>query len=345
MAASFTKYFNTKFSGGVSTPEALNIPTNLTAIWIDDFARLSVDDIPVDVQIEWYESVNGGEYYNLVTTDADITIYDSYTWQNQLMAFKCRAKQGEVYSDFTPEVSIYTPLCHKITVSTAPQTLTLTGYTQVTGTVSYNWGDASIDSFTGNGNKSHIYQTNGTYYINVNNANLMRYYHINPGQMQTGTEVGNWVLPPFTGLRSEYMVGDLSNWICPTALGSLTTEGTANVVVPNGDMSNFILPANFTSWYARNCNFTNFPRGHFKALNGVGGFRWEGNNCSSENIDSFLEYLDTYFDTETPGATATYNISGTGMGLPTGGVANANIVAIKNHYTAAGKVATITINV
>ena len=98
---------------------------------------------------------------------------------------------------------------------------------------------------------------------------------------------------------------------------------------------------NNTQYKLNNNLFTGIPKAHYEH---VTVFNFAANLVNTENLDIWLSWLNVYFDNKTPLSSCTYTLNGVGMGIPTDGAANADLVAIKDHYTAAGKVATFVIN-
>jgi hypothetical protein len=98
------------------------------------------------------------------------------------------------------------------------------------------------------------------------------------------------------------------------------------------------------------CHFTGFPRGLYA---GCYKFDFGGNNCDSQEIDDFLEYLDAYFTGDSDEASSEgtviprwdcdYTLTGANMGTPSAtGLAHRNSIIAK--YADAGFTCNIYVN-
>jgi hypothetical protein len=76
---------------------------------------------------------------------------------------------------------------------------------------------------------------------------------------------------------------------------------------------------------------------------GLSNCNFSGNKMPISVINTILSTFNTYFSTHTPIKNLTLNLSGTLMGIPTGGASNTDLLGILASYTAAGYVATIVI--
>ena len=63
----------------------------------------------------------------------------------------------------------------------------------------------------------------------------------------------------------------------------------------------------------------------------------------TSEIDKLLKAAADWYQVNAPTANCTYNLSGTNMGIPTGGASNVDIVRLSGYYTSAGKTATIIV--
>jgi hypothetical protein len=325
-------------------PLAPDVPTGFGVTWINDFARISCNAIPADVQIELWSSRNGAAYILDSTWALGIYTEDNYTWQNESMAWKIRAVKDGHYSDFCNPISLSTPLILTVTPSTNPQTVTLSNYAQQAGTVTWDWGDGTIDEYIIGGNKTHQYFNTNLNYIKVYNANLITYLYTNFGSSGTRGNASKWKLP--TGLTSNFRVeqltGIIDNWMAPAGLVNMNIEsGTGHLA---GDMSNFLFPVSMSTFFARSCDLTNLPRGEFKNLSGVNGFQCQNNNVLTVTLDAWLHDRALYYAGNPPNNNLTFRLDGTGMGAPTGGQNNPDIVLIKQYFANVAKTATFTIN-
>jgi len=61
------------------------------------------------------------------------------------------------------------------------------------------------------------------------------------------------------------------------------------------------------------------------------------------NIDKLLKALADWYQVNAPTANCTFTLSGSNMGIPTGGSSNDDIVRLVGYYTAAGKSCTILV--
>ena len=141
---------------------------NLTATWIDDFARLAwADNTGGLAQYEIYESKAGGSYTLVTTTAAGSTSYDNYTYQGVSMSFKIRSLCQGVYSDYSNTVVLSTPLVFKANMSTLSQ-VKITSSIMITGVLSVDWGDGVTENLTNATAKTHDYGVvKNPYYIKL----------------------------------------------------------------------------------------------------------------------------------------------------------------------------------
>lgn len=165
-------------------------------------------------------------------------------------------------------------------------------------------------------------------------------------------DITNWEIPlnPVYGscmyhFADTKIKGDLSGWTFPAAFHSFRGENCEF----SGDLSGWQVgfyagePAriDFSNVTNNKNTITGLPRGNFEHM---GNFDFRGNQCNTQAINDFLVYLDAFFTGGiTPQRNCIYNLSGTGMGIPTatGLAAKASIEA---KYIAAGKTISIAVN-
>ena len=75
----------------------------------------------------------------------------------------------------------------------------------------------------------------------------------------------------------------------------------------------------------------------------IGTFNLSNNSFSTEEVDSQLSVINTYFSSVTPIKNVTIDLSGTSMGIPTDGSNNSDLLGIVAKHTAAGYTATISV--
>jgi len=341
----------------------------LIVSWIDDYAALTwVNNAGVTAVYEIYESVNGGDYTLVSTTDAGAESYNNYTYQNANINFKVRAKIGTWYSDFSAVINIVTPLVWKTNQSTLANVVIGTLNISVGKTININWGDGTNANYTGdNANITKTYtSTQDPYYIQLSgDLNFItRFAHQNQDasygdiskwhieiphftlyhNKHTGN-ISNWGFVPngtYIQIGHNLLTGDLSSWIVPSTMTSINLadpEGSAFI----GDLSGWNLPEGLTQLYLYYQDFTKLPRGAYKNINSSVGYYAANNNCSSDEIDSLLIDINSYFTSISPIKNSLFNLGGAGMGIPSavGLAARDGIIA---KYTAAGFTATVTVN-
>ena len=136
---------------------------------------------------------------------------------------------------------------------------------------------------------------------------------------------------------STSVSGDVSGWSALVNLTVLRCDSTS----VSGDVSGWSALVNLTYLHCGSTSITNIP--HIGTVK-YGTYKAGINTISTLKIDSFLSTGNTFFASNTPTANATYDISGTGMGVPTGGASNTDLVAIVAAHTAVSKTCTFTIN-
>lgn len=188
-------------------------------------------------------------------------------------------------------------------------------------------------------------------------------------------DISNWVLPEglswftifgcrFTGNLTTFhfpdtlceikindinvtntMTGNASGWVWPTTPNAAMSWLTLALDYCNltGDMSGVLIPAydKRISIGLRGNHITKLPRGEYRWVN---LFNVMENSCDTTEIDTFLGFLDNYFNGGVvPLISAVYSLSGSGMGIPsaTGLASRASIIG---KYVAAGFTAIINVN-
>jgi hypothetical protein len=136
---------------------------------------------------------------------------------------------------------------------------------------------------------------------------------------------------------STSVSGDVSGWSSLVNLVFLNCGSTS----VSGDVSGWSALVNLISLGCYSTSIIDIPR--------IGSVKFSSYNASTNTInttkiDAFLAAGNTFFASNAPTANATYNISGTGMGVPTGGAANTDLTGIVAKHTAASKTCTIIIN-
>jgi hypothetical protein len=328
------------FSSAVDIP---SIPTGLASIWINDFARLTVNAPPADVQIEWSESKDGITYSVVSTTGLGIALYDNTTWQNNLMYFKVRAKKGVLYSDYSAPITLQTPMVWKVVLTTdtvAGRTLTIALLTIQAGkTVNFAWGDALDDDYTGTGARSHVYAAIGTYYCLITeDVNFITVLRNNSQLTKLQHSLTKLIWPSL--LTSFRMYANSITGTIDTSINALTiTESELNAMLLDGDWS--ALTAVRMNKLNTN-DITKLPRHNSIFARAI--VNCQANNVSTADLDIWLAWLTTHITAHTPIISCTYTLNGAGMGSPTGGALNVDIVTVKALYVLAGFVATFVIN-
>jgi hypothetical protein len=325
-----------------------DIPTGLTAVWVDDFARLTVNDIPADVQIEWYESVDGVNYTLVDTTAVDVVTYDNYTWQNKLVYFKVRAKKGITFSDYTAAVTLTTPLVWKVDQST-PSAMALSTLFITSGkTVTVDWGDGFIENKTGDStNYIHTYTVSANpYFIKLSgDVNFITRLQFG-GNAKWYGDLTKWYLPAIVirlGYNQNAHSGSLANQIIPASCliygsniqaGNGFTGATPEIAAHPTNGLNYNVSANSLS----SCGTTVFR----KAMS-VFNIGAQEVAFPTAEIDKTLASLVAFYTSNAPTANCTFTLNGANMGIPSAqGLSDRT--ALIGLYTAAGRTATVLVN-
>ena len=238
----FHNYVNTQ-SVAVTNNVPIPVPSGLTAVWVDDFARLTVDAIPSGSQVEGWRSKNGGAYELISLLGADIITCDDITWQNASMAFKFRGKSGAYYTDFCTPVTLATPLVWKTNQTTLTlfriNTLNITTGKSVT--IDYGNGATSVKAGN-NTNIDYNYPATGTYFVKLTGdtdwiTNFSHYL-----QSKSFGDIGKWVLPSVLNtfqINTTSLSGDVSAWVLPSTLIDMRLYQTSL----SGNISAWVLPS------------------------------------------------------------------------------------------------------
>lgn len=233
--------------------------------------------------------------------------------------------------------------------------------------VTIDWGDGTSGNYSGtNTNITHKYGSLGNFIVKFSGDVdfITRFGHKN--QSRSYGDISNWKIPDsmtFFDLNAiSNFTGNIDNWEFPNSCGLISLYNcrklTGNPLKKNiptslykldvtltnlrGDLSTVNLTTNMTYVSVKSANYFKFPRGNFK---NISTFDFSKNNCSSSEIDAFLAYLDFQFtELNKPSSNAVYTINSDGMGAPTNGVNNANLVSIISKYQANGKTCSILVN-
>jgi len=108
-----------------------------------------------------------------------------------------------------------------------------------------------------------------------------------------------------------------------------------------GSLENFIIADNMSYLYFDDLGLTGGLSTWNKNLVVVQLIR---NFLSTDAINTQLSVINTYFETNTPIKNLTIGLDNVGMGIPTGGASNTDLLGIIAKFAAAGFTATITVN-
>lgn len=199
-------------------------PSAFAAVWTNDYAALSwIDNTGGAAVYEVWESRNGAAYTLVTTTAAGATTYNNYTWQNESMAFKVRAKVGGIYSNYSSIVSLTTPLVFKTDQSVLTPVVFTYLYVQAGKTVNVNWGDGTNNNYSGaNDAVTHNYSaTANPYYVKITgDVNFITQLTLQ-NQVKLYGDLTKWKLPNIIGtlyLQASNFTGDWTNWVIPDTL-------------------------------------------------------------------------------------------------------------------------------
>jgi len=195
-------------------------PVNLTAVWIDDFARLSwTDNTGGTAQYEIYESKNSEGYKLINTTAPGATSFDNYTWQNANVNFKIRTKIEGNFSNYSAIANLITPLVWKSDQSILKQVIIRMNASAAGFPLIVDWGDGITETLTRYVAKTHDYTVvKNTYYIKLT------------GGLSSITYLDIFINPTFNG--------DLSKWILPETITEFVANETGFYGIPKGKFKN-----------------------------------------------------------------------------------------------------------
>lgn len=341
---------------GIGLPFRRNIATT-PAVPSGLSASFTVDTISGDLtwtdnsagkaQYEIYSSTNGGDYALLTTTSVGATSYSDTTCkQNASVVYRIRAKKGTLYSDYVTVAALVTPLCLK-TVQTARVDFVFNVLNIDTGgTVNINWGDGSNNNYTGtNSNITHTYAASTVNIFNIsltgNLDKVLSLQHVS--NVKTNGSIANYILPENNAVysfRSTNIEGDISNILVPDKTTILRLYSTR----VSGKLPNIITTTSTALEYRIDgCYMTGTNIVVFRTGMSVFNISNQNTVFPTEEIDKVLKNLADWYQINTPISNCTFTMSGTNMGIPTGGITNTDIVRLTGYYTAAGKSATILV--
>ena len=187
--------------------------------------------------------------------------------------------------------------------------------------------------------------------------------------LQSNQFTGDWTnktLPSGLGqlsLYSNQFTGDWTNKTLPSGLTILYLH----VNQFTGDWTNKTLPTGLGQLYLQSNQFTGAPPNiaphatnglnyqaqapnAFTTASNVTTFRkamtvfnLQGNALPTAKVDELLHNMNLYYTANAPTQNCTINLSGSTMGIPTGGASNTDVQALIALWTAAGKTLTITV--
>ena len=336
------------FSRGGGGQSWAPVSANLSVSWVDDFARLTWDSL-AGYMFEIWESINDGDYALVDTTADGASSYDNYTSQNASMKFKIRGLKGGIYTEYTSEVILSTPLVWKTDQSTLTQVIINSIIIAADKTVNINWGDGNNENLTGTvTSKTHDYGVGneGIYYIKLSGDlnSITRFYHYN--QVKSFGDLTKWILPTpdttFTfRLYGNSFTGDISDWIIDKGTSSIPLfNNYFTGKLPN--LSGIYTGSLSYQAYGNKLSGTNLT--YFKAGMTVFDIKDQKEIFSTGELAVLLKAIADFYEITAPTADCTFTMTGTNMGIPVDGQLNADIVRTKGYYTAAGKTATFVIN-
>ena len=224
----FINALNNKFN---EYDNSLSTPTDLSVIWVDDFARITFTE-SLESQCEIYEQLDDGNYVLCNTLNGGVGIYDYKCWQNSSYNFRLRFKNNDLYSAFAEKISIDTPQFVFYTDQRSgftPITIYQIKSATSTGALGSNriyWGDGTYDDYSNPAyeSASHTYNVPGEYYIKIYGDQIYEFQFYE--QALDGTDITKWRLPYtvyglLTHLWGNGFVGDISGWTYPVNIRSL----------------------------------------------------------------------------------------------------------------------------
>lgn len=324
-----------------------HIPTNLSVIWVDDYAQMTWDITGTRGQYEIWESLNGGAYSLVATTGIAVNSYLNYTYQNATMKFKVRGVGGGEYSVFSNEITLVTPLVIPTRQTTLNQAKFNNLNTTVGQVITVDWGDGNTVDLSGtNTNITHDYgATAANYYVKITGQtnHIIQLYAYQWTSIHF--DIGKWIKPTAMTWGMYFIkvviTGDPSRFLVGSQLSLLLDSCSSwNVGSMSGDLS---VVTNMAGLYQLRISnaplITGLPTGVLKNLD---MFDFSGCGVSQAKLLEWLEYASDYFDVTAPLSNCTYSLHGASMGIIS--ATNEFIVNIKARYVAAGKVATFNVN-
>jgi hypothetical protein len=115
---------------------------------------------------------------------------------------------------------------------------------------------------------------------------------------------------------------------------------TSNIFDLNGTLNNWVYQGTYTQI---NIQYTNLTGGLLNWNRNLDTVNFSNNYFSTDAVDAQLKSINDYFTTTTPIKNLRLSLSGTNMGIPTGGSSNTDLLGIISKYTAAGYTATIIV--
>jgi len=155
--------------------------------------------------------------------------------------------------------------------------------------------------------------------------------------------VTNWVLPSTLitmEIQSTGLTGSVTNWVLPSAMIVLNIQSTSLT----GSLPQITSHAtNDIIYQAQSCSFSDSNVTVFRKAMSVFNVGSQNVTFPTANIDKLLKALADWYQVNAPTANCTFTLSGSNMGIPTGGSSNDDIVRLVGYYTAAGKSCTILV--
>ena len=223
-------------------------PTNVLLESVEDFTRISFDDETGGIAKHeiWYSKA-GADYELLVILDAGVTDYDYTTYQMEDYSFKIRAGQDELYSAFTDEAAILTPL---VFYTDQTESFRTVNFRQIklddVSSIDVHWGDGEItEDYTPVGNVydevNHDYTVPGEYWIQIKGAityfSTFQFYD----QPVEGTDISKWKWRfRFIHMWNNGYVGDVRTIEWPTDLDYLLGVHLSNNNDLEGDFDDLM---------------------------------------------------------------------------------------------------------
>lgn len=323
-------------------------PSVVNVVWVDDFARITfVDNTQNLSRHQIWEAVGDGEYSLVTTLSAGDTSYDNYTWQNASMNFKIRAVSDYDTSLYSTIANIKTPLVWKTNQTTLNQAKFNNLNINANDTVTVNWGDGTHDHYFGtNTDVTHTYKaTQNPYYVQLSGdismgglVNTVNQIYCSSWTSCYG-DISKWKIP--TSLMSIYFVGSGINRMSGDCVSLITHPAMKYCTMNSCNLSGDLSTANLTTTMlqltlSNNPLITTLPRGNYTSLT---NFVFRDCSVSTADIQLWLAYLDTYFDTHAPTKNAVYDVSYSRMGIVQ--QSDSDLMAVISHYTDLSKTCTI----